>query len=199
VDARSADGKGRRAAGKRPDAPAERASGEFEARIRSIIEPALTALGFELVRVRMAGREGGRTLQLMAEPLPETPDAGESAPRRFMTLDDCTAISRAIEPILEVEDPIAGAYALEVSSPGLDRPLSGAAQFARFLGMDAKVEMRGPREGRRRFAGRIDGVDRDWVRLIVDGQRVELNFADMERANLVINDALLKAAQGGRI
>lgn len=195
MKAHSAD----RATGREADERRSQSGEALEARVSGLIEPALVALGYELVRVKLIARPGGQTLQVMAEPLPEPPEAGPSAPRRAMALDDCTAISRAIEPLLDVEDPILGAYDLEVSSPGLDRPLQGAAQFARFAGFDARVELRAPRDGRRRFAGRIDGAGDGVVRLTVDGQQVELPLGDVEKAKIVITDALLKAARGGRI
>jgi ribosome maturation factor RimP len=116
--------------------------------IERLIEPTLKAMGFELVLARMHGGSRPR-LQIMAEPVDLA---------RGMTVDDCADISHAVSAVLDVNDPIAGTYVLEVSSPGLDRPLVKAEHFSRFQGERAKLETELPIEGRRRFVGRLEGL-----------------------------------------
>ncbi len=142
-------------------------------------------MGFELVRVQLYG--GGRPrLQVMAEP---------ADPDRPMTVEDCAEISHAISAVLDVADPIAGSYVLEVSSPGIDRPLVKLADFARFAGFEARVETREAVDGRRRFRGLLRGVRGERVLLAVDGEEIEIPFALIQRAKLVLTEALLAAAQ----
>ena len=142
-------------------------------------------MGFELVRVQLYG--GGRPrLQVMAEP---------ADPNRPMTVEDCAEISHAISAVLDVADPIAGSYVLEVSSPGIDRPLVKLADFARFAGFEARVETREAVDGRRRFRGLLRGVRGERVLLAVDGEEIEIPFALIQRAKLVLTEALLAAAQ----
>lgn len=153
-------------------------------RIETMIEPALAEMGFALVRVRLTG--GTRpTLQIMAERLDET----------GMSVDDCAAISHAVSAILDVEDPISGPYTLEVSSPGIDRPLVRLRDFERFAGFEAKIEMKGAVEGQRRFRGRLDGLDGESVRLITKDGEVVLPYRDIQQAKLVLTDELLAAAE----
>lgn len=141
-------------------------------------------MGYELVQVRMLG--GARpTLQIMAEPVD----------RRPMTVDDCAEISHAVSALLDVHDPIPGSYVLEVSSPGIDRPLVRPRDYARFAGHVAKVETVGPVAGRRRFRGVITGVTEAGVLLLVEGEQVEVPFAAIRRAKLVLTDELLAAAR----
>ena len=124
--------------------PNDRLSRETGAalRVARLIEPVLENLGFRLVRIRMIGA-AGRTLQIMAE-----------RPDGTMTIDDCETASRAISPLLDVEEPVSGSYELEVSSPGIDRPMVRAEDFQRWSGHEAKIEMLVPQSGRRRFRGR---------------------------------------------
>src|SRR5262245_53481048 len=112
-----------------------------------LIEPTLRDLGFDLVQVRMVGGNR-RTLQVMAEPADR---------ERAMTVDDCATISRAVSAVLDVADPIEGAYSLEVSSPGIDRPLVRREDFARFAGSEAKLECEPALQGRKRFRGMLHG------------------------------------------
>src|SRR3546814_8590835 len=123
---------------------------EIAARIEDMIAPSLADMGYDLVRVSLTGGAARMTLQIMAECLD---GAG-------MTVDDCAAISRAVSALLDVEDPIRGAYVLEVSSPGIDRPLTRARDYERFAGYEAKVELRRMMDGRRRFRGRLMGVEK---------------------------------------
>jgi ribosome maturation factor RimP len=150
--------------------------------IVSIIEPSLEAMGYRLVRVAFLGARRA-TLQVMAERIDNAP----------MTVDDCTEISRSVSALLDVADPIAGAYMLEVSSPGIDRPLTRPEDYDRFAGFEAKIELDQPQDGRKRFKGRILGRIEDRVRLHGDGDEVLLPLAAITKAKLVITDDLLKA------
>ncbi len=161
--------------------------------IAQIIEPVIEDTGFQLVRVRIIGEEDGLNVQIMAE----------NKRDGTLGIDDCSAISRAISPILEVEDPITNEYRLEVSSPGMSRPLVRPIDFERNAGFEAKVELSNMIDGRRRFRGEIEGYDSetDEVRIFItmDGfpepQLIGLDFNNIEEARLVINDALLKAGK----
>ena len=152
-------------------------------RIETIIEPNLQDMGFDLVRVKISGAQQ-RTLQIMAERI----DDGT------MTVEDCAAISRSVSALFDVEDPIKGSYTLEVSSPGLDRPLTRPQDYIRFTGLEARVELSQPMDGQRRFRGRIDGMSDGVVRLELEGDRVEIPYTDIERAKLILNDELLALA-----
>ena len=153
-------------------------------RIANLITPAIEAMGFELVRVQLSGSQRP-TLQVMAEP----------RSGRAMSVDDCAEISRAISAVLDVEDPIAGAYSLEVSSPGIDRPLTRPKDYERFLGHEAKVETNAPIDGRKRFKGPIKSVDAGAVELTVDGADVRIPCAAIHKAKLVLTDALIALHQ----
>jgi ribosome maturation factor RimP len=150
--------------------------------IAPIIEPSLEAMGYRLVRVAFLGAKRA-TLQIMAERIDDLP----------MTVDDCTEISRSVSALLDVADPIASAYVLEVSSPGIDRPLTRPEDYDRFAGFEAKIELGRPIDGRKRFRGRILGRADEHVRLVDDAREVSLPFADIAKAKLVITDDLLAA------
>ena len=123
-----------------------------ESRISQIIEGTVEDLGFRLVRILFSGAKTGRAqLQIMAEP----------AENREMTVEDCETLSRNISALLEVEDPIASAYTLEVSSPGIDRPLTQPEDYTRFSGELAKITLRFMLDGRKRFNGRLGGLDEE--------------------------------------
>ena len=162
------------------------------AAVARLAAPLLDSMGFRLVRVRLAGRD----LQVMAE----RPDGS-------LTIDDCVAISRALSPLLDVEDPISGSYNLEISSPGVARPLVRPADFERWAGHEAKIEMATPIDGQKRFRGVLEGFDEDSdeVRLFIPAEKaggeegeddvlIGLKFADIASARLVMSDALLNAA-----
>jgi len=149
-------------------------------RILAIVEPALAAQGFALVRVAMHG-QARPILQVMI-------DRSDGAD---VAMDDCVAASRTVSALLDAADPIAGEYRLEVSSPGLDRPLTRAADFARYAGHEARVEMREAIDGQRRFRGRLDGFDGSVVTLTTETGTVSLPFAGIVRAKLILTDALL--------
>jgi ribosome maturation factor RimP len=154
--------------------------------IAQLIEPTIRDLGFELVQVRMVGG-GRRTLQVMAEPVDHD---------LRMTLDDCARISRAISAVLDVADPIQGAYALEVSSPGLDRPLVRRADFERFAGREAKLECEPALDGRKRFRGVVLGVEGDEVVVEEPGGRTRIPFAAVKKAKLTLAPGPLARAGG---
>ena len=156
------------------------------ARVEKIIAPALGEMGYDLVRVRLLGGKPPR-LQIMAE---RHDNVG-------MTVEDCAEISHVLSALLDAEDPIDDSYLLVVSSPGIERPLTRLADFDRFSGFEAKIELRQPVEGRRRFRGRLLGVEKETVLLRMDGQSVALPFADIGDAKLVLTDDLLAAAENG--
>lgn len=156
-------------------------------RIVAIVEPSLVAMGYEIVRVLLHG--GDRlVLQVMID----------RADGETVTIDDCTEASRTISALLDVDDPISGAYELEVSSPGIDRPLTRPKDFERFAGFEARIEVKVPVDGRRRFRGRLLGIAGDAVRLAgadATDTEISLPLAGIARAKLVLNDELLAAAQ----
>jgi ribosome maturation factor RimP len=152
--------------------------------IEMLIAPIADQLGYELVRVRLEGSQRP-TLQVMAE----------RRDRRAMRVEDCARLSREISPALDEADPIAGEYALEVSSPGIDRPLMKPEDYARFVGHNAKVELDAPLNGRKRFQGDIAAVGDDGVTLDLDGGQVGLPFARIKNAKLVLTDLLIAAVR----
>ena len=156
---------------------------ELAERIAALVAPSLEALGYDLVRVLLQGRQN-LTLQIMAE-------RRDLAP---MTVDDCAGISRALSALLDVEDPIASGYTLEVSSPGIDRPLTRPGDYERFAGFDAKLETGRPLDGRKRFRGKVLGLAAggDEVRLrLDDGEELLVPLADVKSAKLILTDELI--------
>ncbi len=145
--------------------------------LRELLEPGVKALGFELVAAELAGGRAHKTLRVYID-----------SPRGI-SIADCARASEHLSAILDVEDPVPGGYTLEVSSPGLDRPLVTPADFTRFMGRIIKVRMQQPLAGRRNFTGRLVGMVDDRVVLEVEAQvgtdRVELDLANMDRARLV--------------
>ena len=153
-------------------------------RIAQTIEPSLEAMGYRLVRVVVTSSRRP-TLQVMAERHDDRP----------MTVDDCAEISHSLSALLDVADPISGAYMLEVSSPGIDRPLVRTEDYDRFIGFEAKIELSQPVDGRKRFRGRLLGTAGGNVRLATEaGERV-LPIGSVARAKLVIADDLIAAAR----
>lgn len=152
--------------------------------IENMIGPSIEALGYELVRVTLAGSIR-KVLQVMAEP----------TDGRVMSVEDCARVSRAISAILDVEDPISGAYSLEVSSPGIDRPLTRPKDYTRFAGHEAKIETHEPVDGRKRFKGILKGVMGDAVELDSEGETIALPLSQIAKAKLVLTDALIAAHQ----
>jgi ribosome maturation factor RimP len=152
--------------------------------IAQTIEPSLEAMGYRLVRVVItSGRRA--TLQVMAERLDDRP----------MTVDDCAQISHSVSTLLYVADPISGAYVLEISSPGIDRPLVRPEDYDRFSGFEARIELVHPRDGRKRFRGRLLGTSEGKVRLATETGEAALPLDDVARAKLVLTDDLLAAAR----
>lgn len=160
----------------------------LEARIANIVDPVIDGLGYRLVRVKLSAMNGA-TLQIMAE----RPDGS-------MGIEDCERLSRDLSPALDVEDPIDKAYHLEVSSPGIDRPLVRRSDFERGTGHLAKIELLRPLKGRKRFRGVLAGVADDDLRLElatpVDGEATaRLPLADIGEAKLVLTDELIRSTQ----
>ena len=155
------------------------------ARVAAIVEPVLAELGYRLVRVRISGA-AGCTVQIMAE----RPDGA-------MAIEDCEAASRALSPVLDVADPIEGPYRLELSSPGIDRPLVRRSDFDRYAGHIARVEMLGPVDGRRRFRGVLIGTEGEYMRMrgaeagAAEEADVFLRMDEIGEARLVLTDALI--------
>lgn len=169
----------------------------LDARIAHIVEPVIADLGCRLVRVRISGLNG-MTVQIMAE-----------RPDGTMTVKDCERISREISLVLDVEDPISREYHLEVSSPGIDRPLTRASDFEAHAGQEAKIEMAVAIDGRKRYRGILLGLRRGKIGMRLADRRavaardageigeVWLSAADIAEAKLVLTDALIAAAQQG--
>lgn len=155
------------------------------ARVAAVAAPVLQGMGYRLVRIRVTG-EAGCTVQIMAE----RPDGA-------MQIEDCEAVSRALSPVLDIADPIERAYRLEISSPGIDRPLVRRSDFERFRSHLVKIEMAVAHQGRKRFRGMIEGVEADHVRLHRDdtpaGEDADLllRMEDIAEARLVLTDELI--------
>jgi ribosome maturation factor RimP len=160
----------------------------LSARVASVAEPVIEALGYRLVRVKVSGADGC-TVQIMAE----RPDGS-------LTVEDCETVSRALSPVLDVADLIERAYRLEISSPGIDRPLVRKSDFERYAGHLAKIEMEVPIEGRKRFRGLLNGTEGEAARLARDdtqaGEAAEilLPIGEMSEAKLVLTDELVTLA-----
>jgi ribosome maturation factor RimP len=159
----------------------------FDAKLADIILPRIAAMGYELVRVRVLGRERP-TVQIMAD----------RADGSQITVEDCEAISHQIGAVLDVEDIVPGAWTLEVSSAGIDRPLTRPKDWNRFAGHLAKVEMSIPTlEGRKRFSGIVLGAAAGQGRLkLEDGAEVSVTLSDVKAARLILTDALIEATAG---
>ena len=145
--------------------------------IETLLRPAVDALGLELLGVEFSAGPASALLRLYIDV-----QEGET---RFINVEDCEAVSREVSALLDVHDPIEANYTLEVSSPGLDRPLFTPAHFARFVGEEVKVTLDLPQDGRRRFQGRILGVEGDTIALEQDGKRVEFAHPNVQKARLV--------------
>jgi ribosome maturation factor RimP len=161
-----------------------RAKTAIEQTVLKVIEPIAEQLGLKVVRVRLFGREKRKVLQVMAERIAD----------HQMGIKDCTALSRAISAVIDVEDPIPGTYELEVSSPGLERPLTVLEDFERWSGHIAKLELDRLIEGRRRFKGVLAGVEDGNIVIDLEGetQSALMPFDWISDAHLVMSDALLK-------
>jgi len=155
------------------------------AEIAALAEPVLAELGFRLVRVVVSGRNGV-TVQIMAE-----------RPEGTITVEECAEISRRLSPVLDVHDPIRGQYTLEVSSPGIDRPLVRPSDFEAWAGYEAKVEMKEPISGRKRFRGVLEGIEGGEVRIEVEldqlgRQVIGLPLGLIGEARLVLTEELIR-------
>lgn len=155
-------------------------------RIAELIAPSLESMGYEIVRITFTGGDR-QILQIMAEKEDGT-----------MTIEGCEEVSRTVSALLDVEDPISDAYDLEVSSPGIDRPLTRLKDFERWAGFEAKVELDEAVDGQRRYRGKLLGLrDEDIVLANEAGEKITLPFADLRKAKLVLTDELIAASQGG--
>ena len=150
------------------------------AAVERLVAPSLAATGYEVVRVLLMGQHRP-LLQIMIE----------RADRRAVSVDDCAEVSRTVSALLDVEELFAGSYTLEVSSPGIDRPLTRPEHFVRFAGFEAKVETRMPLDGRKKFTGRLLGLEGERVRLATAEGEMALPLADVQRAKLVLTDELI--------
>lgn len=158
---------------------------EQERRLLSLVQPVAEGIGMEIVRLRV---QGGRRphLQIMAERTGGAPT----------DVEDCARLSRALSPTLDAADPISEAYTLEVSTPGIDRPLTRPGDFARWVGHAVKIELARPIDGRRRFTGIILGEDNDGARIELDDEtELVAGIHEMSRASLVLTDELIEAAR----
>ena len=154
------------------------------AALTALIEPEAKALGFDLVRVAMFGGKSDPTLQIMAE----RPDT------RQLDLSDCEALSRRVSEVLDASDPIEEAYRLEVSSPGIDRPLTRLKDFADWAGYDARLKLVEPMEGRKQFEARLNGLEGDTVKVYAERVgEMAIPYGQIVSAKLVLTDALIKA------
>ena len=145
--------------------------------IAELLSPTVSALGLELLGIEYLPAPGGATVRLYID-MPQSDE-------RHVGIEDCEAVSREVSAQLDVEDPITGNYTLEVSSPGLDRPLFGAAQFARFVGESAKVVLKLPQDGRRRLQGKIARVEGSTIAFALDAGEFVVDAANIEKARLM--------------
>jgi ribosome maturation factor RimP len=148
--------------------------------LEPILEPAIEAAGYRLVRLRLLGGKT-KTLQIMAE-----------RPDGTMNVEDCARLSHALLDFFEREDPLEGEYELEVSSPGIDRPLTRPIDFARYAGHEAKLELAAPIDGRKRFRGTLLGLDGNDVTIETQGERIRFPFRAIAEAKLVLTDRLIQ-------
>lgn len=158
------------------------------ARLTALIEPIVTRLGYELVRVSFGGGEKRAVLQVMAE----RPETGQ------LVIEDCEAISRAISDMLDIEDPIEGEYRLEVSSPGIDRPLTRPKDYVNWTGHEVRITLATPVEGRKRLVGVIRGLVDDKLTVATETGDFTLPLSAIAGAKLVLTDALIRATAPAR-
>jgi len=156
---------------------------QIRERVAALITESLEGMGYELVRVQVSGGTH-QVLQVMAERVDGA----------AMTVDHCTEISHGLSALLDAEDPIAGAYTLEVSSPGIDRPLTRLRDFERFVGFEARIETRDVIAGRRRFKGKLLGLAAGVVSIDLEEETVRLPFEAIAKARLVLTDELIAAS-----
>ena len=155
---------------------------DLDARLSSVIAPVVAAMGLELVRIQLSGQPGSMTLQVMAE----DPATGQ------LTIDQCARLSRALDLPLDEADPISSEYNLEVSSPGIDRPLTRAADWLRWIGHEAKMKLEPKVDGRARVTGDIGGLEGNEVLLTTnEGEALRLPLDSIRQAKLVLTDRLI--------
>jgi ribosome maturation factor RimP len=160
-------------------------------KLLELLDPVAEAAGYEIVRLRfMGGSKSGRTLQVMAE----RPADGD------MNIDDCTALSRAISEVMDAADPVEGEYRLEVSSPGIDRPLTRLKDFEDYSGLEARLELDRVVENRKRFKGVLAGIEGDDILIDLEGEEetAQIPFAWVSDAKLTLSDELMKRGAAAR-
>jgi ribosome maturation factor RimP len=161
----------------------------LENRMTQIIEPVVADMGYDLVLVKIVGEGGSRNVQIMAE----------NRTTKNLGIEDCTQISKAVSAVLDVEDPIEGAYRLEVSSPGIDRPLVRLEDFEKYTGFEAKLETSMPLEnGQKRFKGVLKGLEGETILIDTDQGPTQVPFTALTKAKLLLTDALLKATANSK-
>lgn len=153
--------------------------------IEALITPSAASLGYDIVQVKFNDTAKRRTLQIMAE----------RSSDKLMEIGDCERLSRTLSALLDVEDVIQGQYALEVSSPGIDRPLTRRQDYADYASFDVRIETALPIEGRRRFKGILKGIEGETITIDVDGREWHLPFEAIQSAQLVLTERLIKASQ----
>ena len=153
-------------------------------KIEEMICPSIVSAGYELVQIKFLDNHN-KTLQIMIERRDRGP----------ITIDDCTLISRVVSPLLDVGDPVSGSYTLEVSSPGIERPLVKIDDFERFLGFMATVETKRPLPNLKNFRGLISSIIGNSIRLEIDGKYIDIPFEEIRQASLIITDALIEASR----
>jgi len=158
------------------------------AELENLLEPLIDDLGFEVVRLQFNTGGGRPHLQVMAEPKDGS----------VMGVEGCSLLSREISALLDVEDPIASAFDLEVSSPGTDRPLTRLKDFARYVGYEAKIETHDLIDGQKRYRGDLDGVEGSHIKFTAEQSAQTLPFDQLAKAKLVLNDKLTRAAMKGQ-
>ncbi len=161
----------------------------IEQTIDAILRPSIEHMGFRLVRVKLMDVLGKRTLQIMAE----------RVDGKAMLVDDCAEISHMSSALLDVDDPISGAYHLEVTSPGIDRPLVHEEDFVAYAGFEIKLETLFPLNGRKRYRGMLRGFNEGRVDMMQDGELQHIPYAKISHAKLVLTDELIKAYQDGKV
>jgi len=154
---------------------------ELVQKLEHLVEPALQQAGYALVRLLFQGDPSNPTLQVMVERIDHVP----------MTVDDCERISQHVSALLDVEDPISGHYTLEVTSPGIDRPLVRPEDFIRFKGQLCKLETRSMIDGRKRFKATVLGYEKPNVLFDFNGQTMSVPFDDILKAKLILTDELV--------
>ena len=161
----------------------------LERKITDIIDPVVKDLGFELVQVRLIGSAKMQTLQILTE----DPETGR------IDLNGCTAVSRAVSAILDVEDPIPGAYQLEISSPGVDRPLTRASDFDKYKGLEVTIEIDMPDDnGQKRFRGKLNGINDNVISVTTENGDAQIDFGDIAKAKLVMTEELAEGKPKGQ-